>query len=346
MDLRTLKISCVFAFMCIANLGFSQIQYLQNTPPKASIRAAKIFQNELYFAASHGIVGKSSDLKTVTWKTLKGFENVEFRSIHVLSPNEILLATAGSPALILYTKNNFNTFDTVYSDTSKNAFLDCMHFINTKDGFVLGDPKNGKMTWLVTRNGGHTWTDETESADLKIEAGEAAFAASNTNITSVGNQIWVATGGLKSNVFHSKNKGKTWRKIATPIWQGKNSTGIFSIHFSTSKNGIAVGGDYEQPNKIETNALYTADAGNTWKVATKQVLGYRSGIGHLKNIWLATGTNGTDISTDAGKNWFPLSTQGFNAIIPDSQGNGVILVGDKGKIGWLNYEDVIKNHSK
>jgi hypothetical protein len=37
--------------------------------------------------------------------------------------------------------------------------------------------------------------------------GEAAFAASNTNIVIKGNNTWIVSGGMKARVFYSADKG-------------------------------------------------------------------------------------------------------------------------------------------
>ena len=55
----------------------------------------------------------------------------------------------------------------------------------------------------------------------KVEDGEAAFAASNTNIKVLGNTVWIVTGGgVKSRVFKSIDLGITWNVYETPIIQG------------------------------------------------------------------------------------------------------------------------------
>jgi hypothetical protein len=45
----------------------------------------------------------------------------------------------------------------------------------------------------------------------------------------------------------SHDKGFSWFVVDTPIIQGKETTGIFSIDFYDSLNGFAIGGDYINP---------------------------------------------------------------------------------------------------
>ena len=90
--------------------------------------------------------------------------------------------------------------------------------------------------------------------------GEAAFAASNSNIAIIGEETWIANGGKSSRILYSPNKGKTWQALNTPIAQGLPTTGMYSIDFYDALNGFAIGGDYSMPednkdNKIITNVV-------------------------------------------------------------------------------------------
>jgi hypothetical protein len=42
--------------------------------------------------------------------------------------------------------------------------------------------------------------------------------------------------GIKSRVFYSGDKGKTWKVYETPIIQGDVMTGIFTVDFYNKKN--------------------------------------------------------------------------------------------------------------
>ena len=76
--------------------------------------------------------------------------------------------------------------------------------------------------------------------------GEAAFAASDTNISIVGDQVWIASGGMASRVIYSSDKGRSWTVFDTPIVQGTPTTGMYRIDVYDDKNGIAMGGDYKK----------------------------------------------------------------------------------------------------
>jgi hypothetical protein len=70
--------------------------------------------------------------------------------------------------------------------------------------------------------------------------GEAAFAASNTNIVIKGNNTWIVSGGMKARVFYSADKGNTWEVYDTPIVQGKDDW-HFTADFMTLKEDLSQG---------------------------------------------------------------------------------------------------------
>ena len=85
-----------------------------------------------------------------------------------------------------------------------------MKFWNESEGIAIGDPVENCMSVIITRDGGNTWEKLPCEILPEVEKGEAAFAASNSNIAVFGNHAWVATGGRKSRVMHTADKGKTW----------------------------------------------------------------------------------------------------------------------------------------
>ena len=82
-----------------------------------------------------------------------------------------------------------------------------MSFWNETEGIAMGDPVDDCLSILITRDGGNNWTKLPCRKLPKVKKGEAAFAASNTNISIHGNKCWIATGGTNSNVYFSDDKG-------------------------------------------------------------------------------------------------------------------------------------------
>ncbi|CAI8219767.1 MAG: Ycf48-like protein [Formosa sp. Hel1_33_131] len=241
----------------------------------------------------------------------------------------------GNPALL------FKDDVLVYEETHPNVFYDALHFWNSKEGMAVGDPINGCMSVITTRDGGETWQKTPCESLPASNEGEAAFAASDTNIAIVGNQAWVATGGRSSRVFYTSDKGKSWSVFETPIIQGEETTGIFSIDFYDALNGFAIGGDYTKPKNQHSNKIRTRNGGKTWEVvAQDQTPGYRSCVQfspnrHAKGL-VAVGFEGIDYSSDSGESWKQLSEEGFYTLrfVNDS----VAYAAGKGRISKLIFE--------
>jgi photosystem II stability/assembly factor-like uncharacterized protein len=151
----------------------------------------------------------------------------------------------------------------------------------------------------------------------------------------------VATGGRSSRVFYTSDKGKSWSVFETPIIQGEETTGIFSIDFYDALNGFAIGGDYTKPKNQHSNKIRTRNGGKTWEVvAQDQTPGYRSCVQfspnrHAKGL-VAVGFEGIDYSSDSGESWKQLSEEGFYTLrfVNDS----VAYAAGKGRISKLIFE--------
>lgn len=266
---------------------------------------------------------------------------LNFRALAV-NNNKCFGITIGSPALLFSLDVDAFKNKVVYQETHPKAFYDSMDFWNDKEGIAIGDPTEDCMSIIITRDGGETWK-KSSCYDLpKAIEGEAAFAASDTNIAIVGDHTWVATGGKASRVLYSPDKGKTWKVYDTPIIQGKETTGMYSIVFYDENNGFAIGGDYTKPNETLNNKIRTMDGGKTWQVvANGRGPGYRSCVQYVPNSnaqkLVAIGFKGIDYSIDAGDTWKHLSDEGFYTIrfLNDS----VAYAAGKGRISKLTFRE-------
>ncbi|MEP5253891.1 MAG: oxidoreductase [Winogradskyella arenosi] len=227
--------------------------------------------------------------------------------------------TIGNPALLYQLNADKEKNTIVYSEHHPDVFYDAMDFWNDQEGIVIGDPTEGCMSILITRDGGETWSKLSCDNLPPIIEGEAAFAASDTNIAIVGDHTWVATGGKASRVLYSPDKGMHWRVFETPMVQGKATTGIYSIDFYDRYTGFAIGGDYTEADANTANKIRTSDGGVTWEVvANKTGPGYRSCVQYVPHSngqkLVAVGFKGVDYSSDAGETWTHLSDEGFYTI--------------------------------
>lgn len=308
------------------------------TDAKTSMRGLSVVnKNVIWVSGSRGTIGKSVDGgKTWQWIQPKGYEKLDFRDIQAFDHQKAVVVNAGSPAYILSTVDGGKTWRENYKNTDSAAFFNGMDFWDGQNGMVFGDPMNHKMQLLRTDDGGLTWKNISEQLKKPMQVGEAGFAASGTSIKAAGNgKVWIATGGVVSNIYHSANYGRSWKVFKCPILQGESSTGVFSIDFFDENNGVAVGGNYLNDKDNQNNVLLTHNGGKKWKKPDQPVSGYRSGVVFVtKDFLVATGTSGTDISTDGGKRWQNISNLSFNAV--KTADGLVVLVGGKGNIYRLD----------
>jgi hypothetical protein len=118
-------------------------------------------------------------------------------------------------------------------------------------------------------------------------------------------------------VFASTDRGQTWSVTSVPPVVGGASAGIFSVRFQDRHNGIAVGGDFVLPNDGTETAAWSSDGGATWQAADVAPPGYRSGsawLTHERNVALAVGPTGSDVTTDAGRTWTLFDTGTFDSV--------------------------------
>ena len=125
--------------------------------------------------------------------------------------------------------------------------------------------------------------------------------------------------------------------------QNSKTAGIFSFDFQTDLIGVAVGGDYQKPDTNTKTAVITSDGGVSWKLAKTPPHGYRSAVAYEPTFktWITVGPNGTDVSTDDGRNWRALRPDAarHEAADADRDWNALSLpfvVGPHGRIGKLN----------
>ena len=329
----------LLSLMFVPYLAIAQTYQLTPlvTDVKTSMRGLSVVNTKvIWVSGSNGYVGKSvNGGKTWEWTQPKGYETLDFRDIHAFDQNKAIIVNAGSPPYILSTVDGGKTWKENYKNTDSAIFLDGMDFWDSQQGIIFGDPINHKMQLLKTDDGGLTWQNISDNLDKELKVGEAGFAASGTTIKTLDKgKVWIATGGSASKIYYSDNYGKAWKVYKCPIIQGESSTGVFSLDFFDAKNGIVVGGNYLKDKDNSNNVLYSKNGGKSWKKSNKPVFGYRSSVTYLtKDICVATGTSGTDVSKDGGKTWQNISLLSFNAV--KSAGSSAILVGGKGQIYQL-----------
>lgn len=307
-----------------------------------SIRAIHVLKDStLFYATSSGQIGMNFGLNKEHIKSKITYDTVipHFRSI-ASNGQSLFVLSVGNPALL------FKYFDgeskIVYKEEHEKVFYDSMAFFDGQNGIAMGDPTDDCLSIILTNDGGENWVKVPCSNLPKTEDGEAAFAASNTNIAIVGSHAWLATGGNQARVFHSPDMGVSWKVYETPITQGGKMTGIYSIAFYDSMNGIIFGGNWEDKNNNIANKAITVDGGKTWKlIADGQEPGYKSCVQYVPDTQgkelFAVGSTGISFSNDGGNSWKEISSEKDYYTIKFVNKNVAWLAG-KNKIGKLNLE--------
>lgn len=296
------------------NISFKSVRIDTLFQDNISIRSVVIDENRIWYAGNNSRFG-FFDMKTMLRnesKIINHSSKLEFRSMAQNDQNIFLLSIANPAFLYKVSKSTLES-TLVYHEEHEKIFYDSMKFWNNKEGIAIGDPTENTFSIIITRDGGVTWNKIQAIKLPKLSDGEAAFAASNTNIVVRGNHTWVVSGGIKSRVFYSADKGKTWSIFETPIIQGKSMTGIFSADFYDAKNGFVSGGDYELPEQNFGNKAITDDGGKTWNLVAENVgFGFASCVQYVPNSkgksLVSIGASGIYYSNDKGKTWTQLAT--------------------------------------
>ena len=274
-----------------------------------SIRAITVDGDKVWYAGSKGKYGFAPLNEGKAFDGIIAIDTImpEFRAI-AQTKNDIFILNVGTPAMLYKISKDGKRTKAVYTETGEKVFYDCMKFRNDKEGIAMGDPTDGCLSVIVTNDGGETWTKIPCDKLPKSAEGEAAFAASNTNIIVKGDKTWIVSGGKKSRVFYSPDKAKTWEVYETPIVQGIETQGMYSADFYDDQVGFAVGGDYTKADDKSGNKILTTDGGKSWtKVGENTGFGYASCVQFVPDSKgyevISVGPSGIFYSYDQGATW-------------------------------------------
>jgi hypothetical protein len=330
------KLFCVLIFLITSTCLPAQTVKLLNSGSKASLRGLSVVSdNVVWVSGSGGSVGRSVDGGTTwTWKTVKGFEKIDFRDIEAFDKNTAIIMGIAHPAYILKTTDGGENWKVVFKDTTKGMFLDAMEFWNEQSGIVIGDPLGDKIFVARTFDGGESWRGIPPANMPTADKGEAFFASSGTNVRKLSKAEAVfVSGGLRARLFIRD------KKIDLPIVQGKESTGANSMAVKNKKCLVVVGGDFNAKDDTTKNCVISMDGGETFTAPVVGPHGYRSCVEYLgKKNWISCGLNGVDYSLDEGQHWAWISKDSFHAVRKAKKGKAVYFSGGGGSIAKLVWE--------
>lgn len=306
------------------------------SPVKASLRGLSPVTEEIAWATGSG----GTWLRTIdggkTWDygVIDGLDSVDFRSIHAFDAVQAVAVSAGQPSVIYKTIDGGKTWSLKHQEIEE-AFLDGITFSSPDQGFVFGDPVEGKWMILQTANQGESWYPVSNLPEA--QNGEAAFAASASSLVADGNALYLGSGGTEANLHYSPDLGESWMKWKSPLVQGESTKGIFSVTSLGNGGVFLVGGDYVNMDDTVSNAASFNISNNEWDLPASAPKGYRSGVVYFPKLhWLiAVGPTGSDFSNDGGNSWKNFSPEGFHAVKLGHTDAAIWASGADGKIARL-----------
>ena len=304
-----------------------------NTPGSSSLRAiCAVDENTVWTSGSQGQVYLSLD-GGEHWKQMivPGCEDTEFRSLFAWDAERAVVFDVSPLGRAFMTTDGGDSWKKVYQSPVEGAFFNSLKFSNDQVGIAISDPIDDQVFVLRTQDGGRSWK-RLDKLPSSVK-GEINFAASNTCIEYLpSGEIFIVTGGTKSRILTGHNHGEDWEFTETPMITGETA-GLFSVNFSNSCTGVAVGGDFNEPDREGIRAIFTSDGGKGWQEALTMPAAYRSCVVSLNDkFFFAIGKTGCDYSKDMGKNWTFIESEGYYAATAVEGKNILYLAGSDGRV--------------
>lgn len=308
------KIFSVFLVLISLLNVFAQEKPLQILlKDKISIRAIEIWDGKVWYAGTDSKFGyvslkDSADKKQM----LLSDKKLQFRTL-AQDRFAFYAINVESPAYFFRIDKKTLSPAIINTDNDKNAFYDALLY---SDGmfYAFSDPNPDLNLKFMEFNLFKNKFISKFYTEPKLNDGEAAFAASNTNIAASKKYLCIATGGKSSRIFRLNRMENKFEVFPTPFVQGNSSQGMYSIDFFKDKFGIAAGGDYTKQTENINNIATTTDGGKTWQIqASGNNAGYTTCMkirpGSKGKDILAVGDQHISISTDFGKTWTKISSE-------------------------------------
>lgn len=285
---------------------------------KISIRAIELYDNKIWYSGTDSKFGYVDIKNPQDQKQIKLSEKkLQFRTL-AQDKTSFYAVNIESPAYFFKIDKKKLTSEIIYTDTTKTAFYDALHFVNDDLAFSFSDTdeslklrlleifpkkKSFKPSGFISRNG-----------KLLMNEGEAAFAASNTNLASYKEYLWLGTGGGSARIFKFNLRSQYVEVFETGFIQNSESQGIYSIDFENEKFGIAVGGDYTKQEANIDNIATTQNGGESWNIqASGNNAGYTTCVkikpGSKGKEIISVGDQHISYSSDFGKTWTKISDE-------------------------------------
>jgi photosystem II stability/assembly factor-like uncharacterized protein len=300
-----------------------------------------VSRSVVWAAGTNGAVLLTVDAGS-TWKDVSPPQarNVYFRDIEATSARHaVLMSVSGvenePSGRVWVTDDGGATWSSPLATTDTRSFFDCLAFSSPDDGYLVGDPVDGRFEFYLTHDAGHHWR-KADRAGMPIAVdGQFAFAAGGACMSAIGHSVWFGTGGTASQIYRSTDSGHTFTAVPTTIISG-DSAGIFAAQFRDDQHGIALGGDIDNLTSAAHNTAISTDSGRTWREPKSYPAGLRTAAAWVAPFpaAIAVGPTGSEISLDDGHSWRPIDTNPWNTV-SCSRDLACYAVGNSGLVARL-----------
>jgi hypothetical protein len=357
---------CLLVFVLLAAPAAHAQFQIQTSNATADLRGIDNVGNGVAWASgTNGTVLRTEDGGYV-WQSCAIPPNaakLDFRGIQAFDANTAIVMSSGKGDLsrLYKTTDGCHTWKLVFTNPDPDGFWDAI-VADREAGLIIGDPVGGHFIvfasarsrleiWDRHDGSGNSMLDTTVH-DAPAYQGEGLFAASNSNVRGTPDHgLAFVTGGPQGAFFGYgawDERGNLFGKIRIPMAKG-NSAGAFSFGCAARSPSlqyvacVAVGGDYASPDLPNGTAAYSSSPEKKWKASKTSPHGYRSSVAYDQNLklWITVGPNGTDVSSDDGRNWRVVHPDAalHESADADRNWNALSLpfvVGPKGRIGKLD----------
>jgi len=359
---------CGFLLAALFAVPAAHAQWeIQTAPTTADLHAIDTAGNGIAWAAgSDGTVLRTTD-GGAHWALCTMPDKLDFRGVKAFDASTAIVMSTGLGPLsrLFKTTDGCKSWGLVFTNPNSDGSWDAMRFRSSSDGYVLGDPVDAHFTfgspqdWTSSQDWKPLGDQYTQQSQAAMD-GVHAFAVSNSSLALSQKDIhpdprpemWFGTSGPggaliyyfvdKYSDVNPDDELADWHKVSVPIAGDDASSGVFSIAFKNDAFGVAVGGNSQKPDDSAGTAVFSTDIGVTWQSAQTQPHGFRSAVAYdaATNAWITVGPNGTDLSTDDGRNWRALHPNPALHEPADADRNWNALsvpfaVGPHGRIGKL-----------
>src|SRR5581483_4203917 len=305
-----LRAIVLFALVAIVAATSHAQWQLQDAHTTADLRGIDNVGGGVAWASgSDGTILRTEDAGFV-WQLCSkppGGEHLDFRAIQAFDNNTAIVMSSGKGALsrLYKTTDGCQTWTLLFTNPDRDGFWDALRALDRDRYEIAGDSVdhelvNGKTGHVIPVWQYHDGDDPPGGSsdhffELAALPNEGSFAASNSTLVlgqtphrdPVWKYQWLATQTSDHSYIHREADEETptcepcreeFLRIETPMSQGSESAGIFSLAFREDRFGVAVGGDYKKPEATKQTAIYSVDSGKTWIASTTPPHGYRSAV--------------------------------------------------------------------